>query len=99
MKVTLDQDKCVASGQCVVAAGDVFDQRDEDGIAVLLNPNPRPNRPPTPATPRPSAPHSPSTSRSDGRSGPLPRSVPRMRPVPRMRRGQRAGTLPVHHLV
>ncbi|MEV0037965.1 MULTISPECIES: ferredoxin [unclassified Streptomyces] len=40
MKVTLDQDKCVASGQCVVAAGDVFDQRDEDGIAVLLNPNP-----------------------------------------------------------
>ncbi|MGW6743228.1 ferredoxin [Streptomyces sp. NPDC055025] len=40
MKVTLDQDKCVASGQCVVAAGDVFDQRDEDGIAVLLDPNP-----------------------------------------------------------
>ncbi|MFD8963844.1 ferredoxin [Streptomyces sp. NPDC059568] len=40
MKVTLDQDKCVASGQCVVAAADVFDQRDEDGIAVLLNPNP-----------------------------------------------------------
>ncbi|MFF3754681.1 ferredoxin [Streptomyces sp. NPDC002018] len=40
MKVTLDQDKCVASGQCVVAAADVFDQRDEDGIAVLLNPSP-----------------------------------------------------------
>ncbi|ACZ89768.1 ferredoxin [Streptosporangium roseum] len=40
MKVTIDQDKCVASGQCVVAAADVFDQRDEDGIAVLLNPDP-----------------------------------------------------------
>ena len=40
MKVTLDQDKCVASGQCVVAAMDVFDQRDEDGIAVLLEPEP-----------------------------------------------------------
>ncbi|MEU0147628.1 ferredoxin [Streptomyces sp. NPDC006288] len=39
MKVTLDQDKCVASGQCVVAAGDVFDQ-DDDGIAVLLDPTP-----------------------------------------------------------
>ncbi|MEU8705533.1 ferredoxin [Streptomyces sp. NPDC048565] len=39
MKVTLDQDKCVASGQCVVAADDVFDQ-DDDGIAVLLNPAP-----------------------------------------------------------
>ena len=40
MKVTIDQDKCVASGQCVLAAADVFDQRDEDGIVVLLNENP-----------------------------------------------------------
>jgi len=29
MKVTVDQDKCVSSGQCVVAAAGVFDQRDE----------------------------------------------------------------------
>lgn len=36
MKVLLDQDSCVASGQCVTAALTVFDQRDEDGIAVLL---------------------------------------------------------------
>ncbi|WP_406145339.1 ferredoxin [Streptomyces sp. NBC_01012] len=43
MKVTLDQDKCVASGQCVVAADDVFDQ-DDDGIAVLLDPAPAPAR-------------------------------------------------------
>jgi ferredoxin len=40
MKVLLDQEKCVASGQCVVAAADVFDQRDEDGIAVLLDAEP-----------------------------------------------------------
>jgi ferredoxin len=40
MKVLLDQDKCVGSGQCVLAAPDVFDQRDEDGIAVLLEANP-----------------------------------------------------------
>lgn len=40
LKVTLEQDKCVASGQCVTAAGSVFDQRDEDGIAVLLDPQP-----------------------------------------------------------
>jgi ferredoxin len=40
MKVTIDQDKCVGSGQCVVAAQDVFDQRDDDGIVVLLNDNP-----------------------------------------------------------
>ncbi|GII34756.1 ferredoxin [Planotetraspora mira] len=40
MKVFIDQDKCVASGQCVLAAADVFDQRDEDGVVILLNPDP-----------------------------------------------------------
>lgn len=40
MKVLIDQDKCVASGQCVTTAADVFDQRDEDGIVVLLDENP-----------------------------------------------------------
>ena len=40
MKVTIDQDKCVGSGQCVLAAPEVFDQRDEDGIVVLLDENP-----------------------------------------------------------
>lgn len=40
MKVTIEQDKCVASGQCVMAAMDVFDQREEDGIVVLLTDNP-----------------------------------------------------------
>jgi ferredoxin len=40
MKVLVDQDKCVASGQCVLAAPEVFDQRDEDGVAVLLDPSP-----------------------------------------------------------
>jgi ferredoxin len=40
MKVIVDQDRCVASGQCVMAAPDVFDQREEDGIAVLLTDGP-----------------------------------------------------------
>jgi ferredoxin len=40
VKVIIDQDKCVASGQCVLAADDVFDQRDEDGIVVLLDAEP-----------------------------------------------------------
>jgi ferredoxin len=44
MKVIIDQDKCVGSGQCVLAADDVFDQRDEDGIAVLLDDNPPADR-------------------------------------------------------
>jgi ferredoxin len=40
MKVVIEEDKCVAAGQCVAAAMDVFDQRDEDGIVVLLDENP-----------------------------------------------------------
>lgn len=37
MKVVIDEEKCVAAGQCVAAAMEVFDQRDEDGVVVLLN--------------------------------------------------------------
>ncbi|MDF3339637.1 ferredoxin [Mycolicibacterium septicum] len=44
MKVTVDQDKCVSSGQCVLNAGEVFDQRDEDGVVVLLEPEPDPDQ-------------------------------------------------------
>ena len=40
MRVIIDEEKCVAGGQCVFAAPDVFDQRDEDGIVVLLNAEP-----------------------------------------------------------
>ncbi|MCU1679835.1 MAG: hypothetical protein JWQ81_574 [Amycolatopsis sp.] len=40
MKVLIDQEKCVGSGQCVLASPDVFDQRDEDGIVILLTDNP-----------------------------------------------------------
>lgn len=39
MKITVDQDKCVSSGQCVLNAGDIFDQRD-DGVVVLLEDSP-----------------------------------------------------------
>jgi ferredoxin len=41
MRVIVDQDKCIGSGQCVLTAPDVFDQRDEDGVVVLLNPSVR----------------------------------------------------------
>ncbi|MGV0606444.1 putative ferredoxin [Mycolicibacterium flavescens] len=40
MKLTVDQDKCVSSGQCVLNASDIFDQRDDDGVVVLLNDSP-----------------------------------------------------------
>lgn len=40
VKVIVDQDRCVASGQCVTVAPDVFDQRDEDGVVVLVTASP-----------------------------------------------------------
>lgn len=42
MKITVDEPACVAAGQCVLIAPEVFDQRDEDGIVVLLNDKPAP---------------------------------------------------------
>ena len=40
MKVIIDQDRCCGSGMCVLAAPGVFDQRDADGIVVLLDATP-----------------------------------------------------------
>jgi ferredoxin len=42
VKVTVDQDKCVSSGMCVMNAADVFDQNDDDGVVVLLVDEPGP---------------------------------------------------------
>jgi ferredoxin len=36
MKVSIEQEKCCVAGTCVTLAPDVFDQRDEDGVVVLL---------------------------------------------------------------
>ncbi|MEW9553949.1 ferredoxin [Nonomuraea sp. NPDC050783] len=44
MKVTVDEDKCCGAGSCVLIAPEVFDQRDEDGIVVLLEPEPGADR-------------------------------------------------------
>jgi ferredoxin len=39
VRVIVDQDACICSGQCVLAAPDVFDQS-EDGFVVLLDDQP-----------------------------------------------------------
>jgi ferredoxin len=44
MKVTVDQDKCISAGQCVSNSSAVFDQRDEDGVVVLLDDHPPPEQ-------------------------------------------------------
>lgn len=37
MKITIDEAKCCGAGQCVLSAPEIFDQRDEDGVVVLLD--------------------------------------------------------------
>jgi ferredoxin len=40
VKVLVDQEKCCGAGSCVLLAPEVFDQRDDDGIVVLLDATP-----------------------------------------------------------
>ncbi|WP_405824915.1 ferredoxin [Streptomyces sp. NBC_01390] len=40
MRVRVDQDKCCGAGSCVLSAPEVFDQDDEDGLVLLLDPHP-----------------------------------------------------------
>ncbi|WP_329459106.1 ferredoxin [Streptomyces sp. NBC_01497] len=40
MKISVDEEKCCGAGQCVMIAPGVFDQRDDDGIVILLDENP-----------------------------------------------------------
>ncbi|MGW0845539.1 ferredoxin [Streptomyces sp. NPDC002787] len=46
MKVHVDEAKCCGAGQCVLIAPEIFDQRDEDGIVVLLDERPAPSHRP-----------------------------------------------------
>ncbi|WP_035795916.1 ferredoxin [Kitasatospora mediocidica] len=40
MHVTVDQNRCCSSGQCVLTAPTVFDQSEEDGLVLLLQDEP-----------------------------------------------------------
>jgi ferredoxin len=40
MRIRVDEDKCCGAGQCVLLAPEVFDQREDDGIVILLDPAP-----------------------------------------------------------
>ncbi|MET7332060.1 ferredoxin [Nonomuraea sp. NPDC005650] len=44
MKVIVDEDKCCGAGQCVLIAPEVFDQREDDGIVILLEAEPAADR-------------------------------------------------------
>lgn len=40
-RISVDQDRCCGSGMCTLTAPDVFDQRDSDGVVVVIQPAPR----------------------------------------------------------
>ncbi|MCL7457408.1 ferredoxin [Micromonospora echinofusca] len=40
MRIQVDSDSCVGSGQCALALPEVFDQDDADGTVVLLDDRP-----------------------------------------------------------
>ncbi|WP_182545736.1 ferredoxin [Halosaccharopolyspora lacisalsi] len=40
MNVEVDQSRCVAAGHCLASVPEVFDQRDDDGVVVLLDETP-----------------------------------------------------------
>ncbi|GAA3581071.1 ferredoxin [Amycolatopsis ultiminotia] len=40
MQVSVDEDKCCGAGTCVLLLPEVFDQREDDGIVVLLEQRP-----------------------------------------------------------
>jgi ferredoxin len=42
MKVSVEADKCVAAGHCVLAAAEIFDQDEEDGVVIVLDDEPAP---------------------------------------------------------
>lgn len=40
LHIVADTDRCVGSGQCVLADPEAFDQNEDDGTVVLLRPEP-----------------------------------------------------------
>ena len=44
MRIEVFPDRCIGSGVCALVAGDIFDQRDDDGVVVLLAEHPTPDQ-------------------------------------------------------
>ena len=40
MKITINQEECCGAGQCVMIVPEVFDQDEDDGVVILLDPAP-----------------------------------------------------------
>jgi len=42
VRIAVDEHRCVGAGQCAWVAPKLFDQREADGVVVLLQPRPGP---------------------------------------------------------
>jgi ferredoxin len=42
LRLDVDRERCVGAGMCALTAPEVFDQDDEEGLVVLLQPTPAP---------------------------------------------------------
>ncbi len=42
MRIEINRSKCIAAGQCVLKAPQVFDQDEQDGIVILRTDQPAP---------------------------------------------------------
>ncbi|MBP2708477.1 (4Fe-4S)-binding protein [Microbispora sp. RL4-1S] len=40
MKINADTDRCIGAGMCALSLPEVFDQSEEDGTVVVLDPEP-----------------------------------------------------------
>ncbi|GIH16830.1 ferredoxin [Rugosimonospora africana] len=44
MRIDIHAERCIGSGVCALIAPELFDQRDDDGVVVLLDPDPAPEQ-------------------------------------------------------
>lgn len=44
LAITVDETRCCGSGNCVLTAPGVFDQREADGVVTVLDPVPSPEQ-------------------------------------------------------
>jgi ferredoxin len=42
MNISIGKDNCISTGNCVLAAPELFDQSEDDGTVVVLNDTPTP---------------------------------------------------------
>ncbi|WP_068432426.1 ferredoxin [Piscicoccus intestinalis] len=42
MRIEADTEVCIGAGQCVMTAPELFDQSDDDGVVIVLEPEPGP---------------------------------------------------------